>query len=352
MNYNINSFPWKCYKIGSLFQIVKGKRLTKADMKDGTLNFIGASGENNGITAKISNSKYIHQGGKITVSYNGSVGEVFYQEDPFWASDDVNVLYPNFILTKNIALFLLPILKSKGRNYAFVNKWTKEEMEEEMIYLPAREDGNPDFSLMEDYIKSLQLTIKTKLDVLESIGKEDNRHTIDSSKWRYYHLYDKNLFSIDSGTKLDKVKMTNYNPSVNFVGRANTNNGVTDYIDEIPGLKPYDAGLLTISLGGEYLGSCFVQDKQFYTSQNVNVLIPRHEMSLYAKMFISTVIFREGRLHYKAFVDELNRHMKRDFAIPLPSLPNGSPNFEYMDCYIKDRMNSVTSFLSMLEEIE
>lgn len=52
-------------------------------------------------------------------------------------------------------------------------------------------------------------------------------------------------------------------PSVNFVGRANANNGVTDYIDRIDGLEPYKAGYMTISLGGEYLGSCFIQDKPF-----------------------------------------------------------------------------------------
>lgn len=352
MNHTINTRSWTCYKIGTLFRVVKGKRLTKAEMKEGDINFIGASGENNGVTAKISNSKFIHKGGTITVSYNGSVGEAFYQEEPFWASDDVNVLYPNFNLTKNIALFLLPILKCKGQNYAFVNKWTKENMEEEMICLPCGTDGKPDFLFMEDYVKSQTRIVKTKLDTLDEIGQGNYKSTIDISKWRYYHLYDDALFVIDSGTKLDKVKMTNFNPSVNFVGRANANNGVTDYIDRIPGLKPYDAGFLTISLGGEYLGSCFVQDKPFYTSQNVNVLIPRHKMSFYSKLFISTVIFREGRLHYKAFVDELNRHMKRDFAIPLPSLPNGSPDFEYMDCFIKDRMNSVTSFLLSLEEIE
>ena len=55
--------------------------------------------------------------------------------------------------------------------------------------------------------------------------------------------------------------MSNNNPTVNFVGRANVNNGVTEYIDEIDGLKPYNAGNLTISLGGEYLGSCFIQEK-------------------------------------------------------------------------------------------
>ena len=157
----------------------------------------------------------------------------------------------------------------------------------------------------------------------------------DLSKWKYFHLYDEKLFDIDSGTKLDRIKMTTYAPSVNFVGRANANNGVTDFIDEISGLKPYPAGVLTLSLGGEYLGSCFVQEKPFYTSQNVNVLIPRVPMSFYCKKFIATMIFKEGRLHYKAFIDELNRHIKRDFAIPLPVTADGSPDFEFMEFFMK-----------------
>lgn len=124
-------------------------------------------------------------------------------------------------------------------------------------------------------------------------------------------------------------------PSVNFVGRANANNGVTDYIDRIDGLEPYKAGYMTISLGGEYLGSCFIQDKPFYTSQNVNVLIPKKEMSYYQKQYIATMVFREGRLHYKAFIDELNRHMKTDFTIPLPVKDDESIDWEYMELYMK-----------------
>lgn len=142
------------------------------------------------------------------------------------------------------------------------------------------------------------------------------------------------MFIIDSGTKLDKIKMTSKNPTINYVGRANSNNGVTDYIDEIDGLRPYDSGCLTVSLGGEYLGSCFIQDKPFYTSQNVNVLIPKHHMSDYCKRFISTMIFREGKLHYKAFIDELNRHMRTDFSILLPVTSNGKPDWNYMEQYM------------------
>lgn len=84
-------------------------------------------------------------------------------------------------------------------------------------------------------------------------------------------------------------------PSVNFVGRANANNGVTDYIDRIDGLEPYKAGYMTISLGGEYLGSCFIQDKPFYTSQNVNVLIPKKKCHI-TKTIYCNYGFQRGKI--------------------------------------------------------
>ncbi len=78
----------------------------------------------------------------------------------------------------------------------------------------------------------------------------------------------------------------------------------------------------------------------------MNVLIPKHAMSNNCKQYIATMIFREGRLHYKAFVDELNRHMKTDFSIPLPILDNGEIDWNYMDRYIEKLKNSVISNLT------
>ena len=63
-------------------------------------------------------------------------------------------------------------------------------------------------------------------------------------------------------------------PAINFVGRSNFNNGITQKVNEIHGLKPFDSGCLTLALWGAYLGSCFIQEEPFYTSQNVVVLIP------------------------------------------------------------------------------
>ena len=45
---------WKEFKVGELFRIVKGKRLTKADMIPGDVNYLGAISTNNGIRPLVS----------------------------------------------------------------------------------------------------------------------------------------------------------------------------------------------------------------------------------------------------------------------------------------------------------
>lgn len=159
---------WMEFSINSLFAVVKGTRLTKADMKDGSIRFIGASAMNNGITAYISNNEKLHPKNTITISYNGSVGEAFYQDEPFWASDDVNVLYPKFNMNFYIAMFLIPALKAAGRKYAFIDKWKKEDMEKDCIMLPVDDDGNPNWTYMENYIKATERKIEKSLTDLQA----------------------------------------------------------------------------------------------------------------------------------------------------------------------------------------
>ena len=151
-------------------------------------------------------------------------------------------------------------------------------------------------------------------------------------KTQRFHLYD--IFQIDMGTKLDKVKMQTDNPEVDFVGRANENQGVTAKVNRIDGIQPYKAGNFTLALGGA-LGSCFIQRNNFYTSQNVIVLTPKEDISIEAKLYLSSVIFKESQLGYKAFLNELNPHIKTDFSIPLPITETGKPNWQFMGDYIK-----------------
>jgi len=147
---------WNNYSLDYLFDFVKGKRLTKADMLPGNVNFLGAISENNGIREKIATSQYCKPN-CITVNYNGSVGEAFYQKDPFWASDDVNVLYAKefWKLNQYIAMFIITVIKANKYRFGYGRKWTLEKMKDTIIKLPSKRDGMPDFEYMERYIKTL-----------------------------------------------------------------------------------------------------------------------------------------------------------------------------------------------------
>ena len=147
---------YKSFKIGDLFSIQKGKRLTKSNMIPGTTNFIGATSINNGLTAKIGNIGHVHPAGTITITYNGSVGEAFYQREPFWASDDVNVLYPKFPMSELIALYFLAPFIKKGKAYGYSYKWTKEKMKKDKILLPITLDGKIDFDFIEKQMREYE----------------------------------------------------------------------------------------------------------------------------------------------------------------------------------------------------
>lgn len=145
---------WFSFRISQLFSINKGKRLTKANMTNGGTPYVGASDTNNGLTAFVG-QQAIHQGNTISVSYNGSVAEAFYQPEPFWATDDVNVFYPKFDLTPAIALFICTLIRQEKYRFNYGRKWHMERMKNSILYLPVRPDGSPDWEYMEQYIKSL-----------------------------------------------------------------------------------------------------------------------------------------------------------------------------------------------------
>ncbi len=166
----IDTNEWKEFTIGELFKVVKGTRLTKAHMTSGEIRFIGSSALNNGCTAMIGNTENMHPANTITVCYNGSVGETFYQDQPFLASDDVNVLYPKFDMTKEMALFIVPLIKSVSARYNYVDKWKQEDMIADIIKLPVDTSGEPDWAYMDEYMQAVTESAKSDLSAMRSIG--------------------------------------------------------------------------------------------------------------------------------------------------------------------------------------
>ena len=173
---------------------------------------------------------------------------------------------------------------------------------------------------------------------------------LDTSEWKPFFLH--RLYEIRMGNKFDKNKLDEDSPEVNLVSRVSYNNGVDIKVGYVEGVKPFPAGLVTVALGGSYLGSCFVQEEPFYTAQNVAVMMPCADMTHDVNLFISGLVRFESKIKYYAFGRELNTHIKTDFDVKLPVLLNSegvpvkdttcrysddgfTPDWKFMENYIR-----------------
>jgi len=161
---------WAEKKIKDLFYVKKGKRLTKENQIPGDVPFIGATAFRNGITGYIGQES-IHSGNTISITYNGSVGQVFYQREPFWASDDVNVLYPiDFELNERRALFFCTVLRHEAQMWSYARKWNKPLMENTVIKVPLDNNGYVDLCYIDICMDSLNEEIDSIPDYFKNDG--------------------------------------------------------------------------------------------------------------------------------------------------------------------------------------
>ena len=137
------------------------------------------------------------------------------------------------------------------------------------------------------------------------------------------------IAKLENGNKLDKNKMTRKSPSINFVSRTAMNNGISDYVDKIEDLEPYPAGCITLAFGGS-VGSCFLQDKPFYTGQNVGVITLSNDVTTEMKLYFITALEKKCKSYFHAFGNEINKHFKTDLTVSLPVTDNDDIDWQYM----------------------
>lgn len=134
------------------------------------------------------------------------------------------------------------------------------------------------------------------------------------------------IFDVKYGNQLDfsKMVLSNDEDAVDFISRNSNNNGFVGRVKRINGIKPNASGTITVTMGGTYLLSSFVQPHEFYTAQNIKVLTPKTEMSLELKLLYCSVI-ECNRFKYHSHSREANSTFD-DIMVPtveeLPSWHN------------------------------
>ena len=147
------------------------------------------------------------------------------------------------------------------------------------------------------------------------------KYILDDKIFKEFTLID--IATVEYGNKFDKNKMSRINPSVNFVSRTATNNGISDFVDN-NGTIPYKKGLITLALGGS-VGSCFLQEQPFYTGQNVGV-IDLGDIDYHAKIYFTEALGYKCKKSFSAFGNEINKHLKTNLSVSLPIEQDGNGN--------------------------
>ena len=361
---------WIDFYLGKIFDIEKGKRLTKENIMPGDLNFLGAIQGRNGVREKI-NEEPLFQGNCISVNYNGcGVGEAYYQKEPFWASDDVNVLLlRGHEMNETLAMFFITIIRNEKYRFCYGRKWNKEQMERTIIKLPAKMEGGrylkdktkfyseegyiPDFSFMEKYILSLNDDVKSIPDYflqegydkacwyMDNINQQEFEEqyadialpcklSLQDRKWKSFCLGDKKYFDIRRGTSAYIKNMPS--GEVPYVSTTQENNGITAYVAE----KNREGNWITLAYDGS-IGACFYQENEFFASEKiVTIKTVQYPLNKFIALFLIPILKLESEKYsYGGRKWTVEKQLK-ETIIKLPvNEETGIPDYEFMENYIK-----------------
>lgn len=361
---------WVEFYLGKIFEIKKGKRLTKENIIPGDLNFLGAIQGNNGVRERINEEPLFH-GNCITVNYNGcGVGEAFYQKEAFWASDDVNVLLlRGYEMNEALAMFLITVIRNEKYRFSYGRKWNKEQMEKTIVKLPAcmeegvyvidknryySEDGFiPDFSYMEEYILSLNSDVHKIPDYFLEEGYDkacwymdhidqnefetkyaksvtNKKIKLSDRKWGYFCLGDRKYFDIQRGSSAYIKNMSK--GDIPYISTTRENNGITAYVAE----SNRKGNLITLAYDGS-IGACFYQEEDFFASEKiVTIRTVQKTLNKYIGLFLIQILKLESEMYsYGGRKWTVEKQLK-DTMIMLPlNEENSEPDYTFMEDYIK-----------------
>ncbi len=153
MNLGLES--WRSFRLADLFDISSSRDALIDNLtKGGVTPYVTSTEFNNGVTDLVKEPPS-NKAGTITANRGGSVGYFFYQPQDYLATPvDVRILTPRVPINKYVGLFLVTTLKREKYKFNYSRKMGTERLEQLTIKLPSK-DGKPDFSFMEEYIKSL-----------------------------------------------------------------------------------------------------------------------------------------------------------------------------------------------------
>ncbi len=327
---------WRTFFIEEIFDILPGKRLTKAEMISGDTPFIGASDSNNGVTNFVGNDNESADENFLSVSYNGSVCQCFYHPYHCLCSDDVKRFHlKNRDGNKYIYLFMASAIRKQKDKYNYGYKFNESRMRRQKILLPVDESGQPDFNFMENYMRKIEEEQLQKYrDFITLLSPPYESLTpLNEKIWRPFLI--SNLFRLEVGKCSQANQLKKSDKGIPYIGATNRNNGVLDFVEPVEKLISRGNAIAFVCDGEGSMGYSFYKAEDCIATTNI-IFGYANFLNRYVGMFITTVADKvRGKYSYN-YKRRLLRLEKEKLMLPVDE--SAQPDFAYMENYIRNIM--------------
>ena len=359
--YHLSNVDWRQFSLSSIFDIKDGYYNKKPPVEGGRIPFLSATQYNNGISTfyteeiilaydkvgeKTSKDidKRIFDGNCLTITNNGSVGNVYYQAEKFTCSHDVTPIYlKGYKLNSSLAKFLIPMLEQSGKSFEYAKKWRPKRMRKSSLLLPVDKQGNPNWHFMEGYIKERE---KKKRQDLKDYYKNRlldlviSPEVLTDVEWK--EIFIEEVAEIYSGKDIyERERTIGVTP---YITATANNNGIGYFIGNKN--KTLESECISVNRNGS-VGYAFYHCYEALYGNDTRKLKPFIK-NKYTALFITHAITSQKDKYgygYKMGTGRLKRQ-----KIMLPVF-DGEINYEYMENFIKNiEKKQIKNVLKYLDE--
>jgi len=279
------------------------------------VNFIARTTENNGVVATVKRIEGVtpHPAGTVSCAAHGSVMSSFVQPKPFYSGRALYVLTPIKEMSLSEKLYYCMCLKANAYRYDYGRSAEKTLRDIEM----------PDF--IPEWVYSIPiLPIKTKI--------TQKMLPFNTVEWGDFHIGD--FFLVRRGKRIvrDRDYYTEKTDEYcfNVITSTKQNNGTDGYY------HTHNCPAGSLVCGGEAGGffttyqpfECWVMDRARIFTPKTGLVI-----SKYIALYLATV-FNQNQYKY-SYGHTPNPDDIQETMIKLPITPDGTPDWVYMENYIK-----------------
>lgn len=167
--------------------------------------------------------------------------------------------------------------------------------------------------------------------------------SIGMTEQKFFKL--SNIFEIKNLKSIDKNKLKSDNGSIPYISQTGLNNGVIGFVCD-HGIEKLNLGnCISIGMNTQVVR---YQEKDFYSSEHI-ICIRNNYLNKYIACFIfpilEKILQKKFNYSYMAIAKRISK-----VEIKLPSTPEGNPDWEFMESYIREQYREVVQ--ERIEKLE